>query len=298
LLGDSFAAGYYVEEPETARAVLEASMGKCGPTEVINGGTVAYSTDQELLFYRLEGQRYGARTVVLLFYPNDLFFNARPQGPSAEPKPYFELEGERLVLRNSPVPALAQGDFNRPGPPPRPRPWRGSQALRWLTRRTVDSRPRLHAALARVGLVEPASSVLPREYAPYGPGQHGEVGGMWRVTTALLRALRDETRAAGARLLVLYVPVRFEVNDAVWELTRQRYRLGRKWDPSAVFERLRATCQGLDIPLLDPRERLRAAETGGPPAYFVRDVHWTAAGNRIAAEVLAAALKSQRGCAR
>src|SRR5262249_22929517 len=65
ILGDSFAEGYYVEEAQTVRAVLEDLLRKegCGPREVINGGTIAYSTDQEYLFYKSEGQRYGAEAV-------------------------------------------------------------------------------------------------------------------------------------------------------------------------------------------------------------------------------------------
>ncbi len=57
-LGDSYVEGYAVQEPETVRGELESSLGRPGcPVEVLNGGTVGYSTDQELLFYRGEGRR-------------------------------------------------------------------------------------------------------------------------------------------------------------------------------------------------------------------------------------------------
>jgi len=289
ILGDSFAEGYYANEEETVRAVLEGLLARegCGPVEVINGGTIAYSTDQEYLFYRTEGYRYGAELVVLLFYYNDLHYNASENGPGGEPKPFFVVKDGALVPGNSPVPVLPRGVLNRTNPGvSRPEPWHGSIALRLLSNRTVDASPRLHAALARLGLVEPLSADPPRELWPFGPGHPAEVREAWTRTAALLGALRQEVEGRGARLVVLYVPMRAEVNDSVWELTRQRYRLGRRWDRYVVFDRLRSICSELGVPLVDPREELRRTEAQGPPAYYTRDVHWTATGNAVAAHAL------------
>src|SRR5687767_9168666 len=61
LLGDSFTEAYTVDEARSVRAVLESELGRTGyKAEVVNGGIMGYSTDQELLFYRLEGRRYHA----------------------------------------------------------------------------------------------------------------------------------------------------------------------------------------------------------------------------------------------
>ena len=95
---------------------------------------------------------------------------------------------------------------------------------------------------------------------------------------------------------MLYVPVRFEVNDRVWELSRQRYRMGRRWDRDVVFERLRSVCEGLGIPLVDPRHELRRQDATGAPAYYTRDVHWTAFGNAVAAHSLEPLLRSWLPC--
>lgn len=104
LLGDSFAEGYYVEEPQTVRALLErllkmppaaggagspADRGRCGRVQVVNGGMGGYSTDQEYLFYTTEGHRYGAELTVVFFYYNDLLYNTSPTGTSELPKPVF-----------------------------------------------------------------------------------------------------------------------------------------------------------------------------------------------------------------
>ena len=299
ILGDSFAEGYYVEEGQTVRAVLEDLLDRegCGRWEVINGGTIAYSTDQEYLFYKTEGHRYGAEAVMVLFYYNDLYYNASEVGPGGEPKPYFEVDEGALVARNSPVPAPAKGLLNRQEPGvPAPKPWHGSIALRLLSNRTVDASPRLHRLLARLGLVEPVSPAPPKEYWPFSRDHAREVNDMWERTHHILAALKADVEGHGARLAVLYVPVRFEVNDRVWELSRQRYRMGRRWDRNVVFERLRAVCDDLGIPLVDPRDELRRQEATGAPAYYTRDVHWTAFGNAVAAHLLEPLVRSWLPC--
>ena len=299
ILGDSFAEGYYVDEHETARAVLEKRLnaGPCPGWQVVNGGTIAYSTDQEYLFFREEGHRYAPDLVTLLFYHNDLLYNASPRGPGGEVKPYFRVQDGRLVARHETLEPDPEGAPNRQNPGRAPlQPWRGSIALRLLSNRTVDASPDLHRVLGRLGLVQPVGSDPPREFWPYGPGHGREVEEMWLTTEALLGALKRDVEAHGARLAVLYIPARFEVNDAVWQTTRERYRLGKRWDPYVVYDRLKAILDAQGTPLIDPREALRATETAGPPAYYTRDVHWNAVGNAVAAEGLLRFVQEQPTC--
>ena len=292
LLGDSFTEGYTVAEEQTVRARLEALLDAagCPPHEVINGGTAAYSTDQEYLFFLEEGGRYQPDVVVVLFYYNDLVGDT----PGGLGKPSFDVVGKGLILRNSPVPERVPGR-----PVARPfgiKPWRGSVALRLLSDRTLGANPGLHRALARLGLVEPEVAVgpMPRELWLFGPGHKDEVTLMWRRVRALLAALKQAAEAGGARLVVLHVPARFEVDDRAWDLTRERYGMGRRWwRRERVFGDLQEVCRSLGLPLVDPRAALRAAQGSGRPAYFVRDGHWTAEGHAVAARALAEFLGRQ-----
>lgn len=289
ILGDSFAEGYYVNEPETARAVLESRLnaGPCPGWEVVNGGTIAYSTDQEYLFFREEGYKYEPDLVVLLFYHNDLLYNASPRGPGGEVKPFFGVDDGALVERHEELAPDPEGAPNRQNPGRAPlQPWRGSIALRLLSNRTVDASPSLHRVLASVGLVQPISSDPPREFWPYGPGNGREVQTMWTITAALLKGIKQDVESHGARFAVQYVPARFEVNPAVWQTTRERYKLGKRWDPYVVYDRLKAELDAIGVPLLDPRAELTAVDGTDAPAYYTRDVHWNAVGNRIAGEGL------------
>ncbi len=291
ILGDSFAEGYYVDEEQSARALLEAGLngGGCGRSEVVNGATAGYSTDQESLFFGAEGKKYAPDLVVLFLYYNDLYYNTTGVGTGGKPKPYFDVDGDRLVLRNVPVP-------ERDGGPGGVKPWRGSYALRLLGDRTVNASPRLHRALAALGLVEPASAEPFREFWPYGLGHRDEVEDMWRRTAVILKGLRDDVAASGGRLAVLYVPSRLEVNEESLRLTEERYNMGLAKNRDRIANRLRRTCEILGVPFVDPRPALRAAEAAGTPAYFPGDGHWNAAGNAIVARELVAFVKTAFSC--
>lgn len=115
-----------MDERKSARAVLEELLGsnsECGSVEVINGSTAGYSTDQEYLFFESEGHKYDADLVLVFFYYNDLFFNTTGMGTGRKPKPFFDVDGDRLTLRNTPVPRLDAGRSET-------RPFRGSQVAR------------------------------------------------------------------------------------------------------------------------------------------------------------------------
>ena len=298
VLGDSFAEGFFTSEEGTVASVLERRLAGqgCAPCETINGGTAAYSTDQEYLFYCEEGRRYGAAAVVLMFYYNDLFYDIVPVGVNGGPKPLFALSGDELRLTNTPLvaptPVSAEERQMRVQPQ---EPWHRSVALRLLGNRLDETNPRLDRLLERVGLVAPSMPTPAEELTVFGVGER--VPEMWRATHALLRELKRAVEADGARLVVLYVPVVFEVDPREWEVTRERYRLGRRWSPNKVFDKLAAVCGELEIPLADPREALRRANVSGHAPYFRSDFHWNETGHRIGAEAATPFVAAALNCA-
>jgi hypothetical protein len=224
--------------------------------------------------------------VVLFFFYNDLFHNTSPD----QGKPFFEVEDGTLVLRNSPVaPPRDGGTVRRPEPRTlRLEPWRGSMALRLLTER-ASANPQLHRLLADWGLAEPPrTDALIPELWPVVLGRRREVDEMWRRTEAILAALDAEVRKDGARLLLFYVPEHSEVDEAIWEATRRKYRLGRRAPGfDKVYRRLAETASRLGIPVVAPHAALRAAEARGSSGYFRHDGHWNETGHAIAADEVA-----------
>jgi hypothetical protein len=280
-LGDSFVEGYGVPLAATVTQVLEKSLTSPGcPVEVINGATSAYSTDQEYLFYREEGARYGPRVVALFFYYNDVYFNS-VGSYFGSPKPRLVFKGPRPELRR-PVPEPEPPETRPAESEP---PSSASALVGWIRDRLMRGAPRTYDALARVGLWDPIRVVPPRmEMKVYKRKPTPEIEAAWEATSRILLALRDEVASHGARLVLLYVPSRMEVSDADWELTRIRYGLDEKWDRGLVLERLRPIVGEAHIPLLDLTPALRREDggvLGGP--YYRYDGHWNALGHRVAA---------------
>jgi SGNH hydrolase-like domain, acetyltransferase AlgX len=285
LLGDSFAEGFSVALEDGVARVLERDLRRAGcPAEVVNGGTVGYSTDQEYLFYRDQGAAYAPRVVVLLFYYNDILYNARGAVPGGVPKPLFTFTGGTARVKNYPL-----------APPPAPRApplWRGSAALTFFRARLRDGAPALYDALAHLRFWSPIRpGEVPVEMQVYDREPPEPVVQAWLQTEHLLSLLQREVAAHGAQLVLAYVPSKMETSRADWERTRRRYRLDESvWDRGLVARRLETAGELLGIPVLDLTDALWA-EQGR--AYFAQGGHWNARGHAVAAQEIARFLREQ-----
>jgi len=98
----------------------------------------------------------------------------------------------------------------------------------------------------------------------------------------------------GSRLLLVVIPDVFQVEDALWEEAVD-YAARRSGRPRASFDRdypqwrIRRWAAARDVRVLDLLPALRAAERESR-TYHLRDTHWNAHGNRVAARELARAL--------
>jgi lysophospholipase L1-like esterase len=175
LLGDSFGWGYGVEQDRGVAAVLAA---RCPDLEVINSSVSGYSTDQEYLYWRDEGRRYGPDIVLVLFHENDIPGDSLHRMYGYE-KPQFRVERGELVLRNVPVPER--------------RSW--ERAYNWLLARSW---------LANGILQRPAISLAFEYGLPFGTT---ELPSDFAVTSLLFAQLAREVRAVGGELRIAAVPM-------------------------------------------------------------------------------------------
>lgn len=101
LLGDSMAFGYGVADEDT----FAARLGAVEPGyEVVNLGVEGYGPDQSLLRFEREGRAYTPDVVVLSVCVDNDFADAGLAVflyDGAYPKPYFTLDGARLVLHDA-----------------------------------------------------------------------------------------------------------------------------------------------------------------------------------------------------
>ncbi|MBP6703505.1 MAG: SGNH/GDSL hydrolase family protein [Vicinamibacteria bacterium] len=302
IVGDSFAHGYYADEPETLRGLLGSALESCR-VDVLNAGGPGYSTDQSWLHFNEEVRKYQPAEVVLLFYYNDLLFNIEAMGTANREKPVFvEKDGQLELVRPKLAPVASDEPAEVPDGPP---PQRGAPTFRhsalwaFAAARLQRSRPDWSRSLAEWGMAPELSTLPPAEFLPFGPinaGERARVENMWTRTEAILRGFRDDVRGGGAGFSVFYVPARFEVNDQAWDFVRRRYEPNRPWTRDAVRSQLEKVLVSLDIPLLESTDEFKGAEKNGPPAYLAVDGHWNARGNRIAFEGLLPAMRRAFGC--
>ncbi len=299
IMGDSFAHGYYAEEPDTLRGRLGAALQAC-QVDVLNAGSPGYSTDQEWIYFMEEIRKYHPTEVVLLFYYNDLQFNIDRLGTANRQKPLFvERDGELELIPPVLERPAARERGERTGGGRRAPTFRGSALWSFAAFRLQRSRPDWSRALSAYGLAPELSGEPPAEYLPFGPEgerEQARVEQMWKRTAAILQHFRDDIRKEGGALSVFYVPARFEANDDAWAFVQRRYLPGRPWNRDAVRTRLQAVLASLDIPLTDDLSAFRAAEKTGPPAYLAIDGHWNARGNEIAFESLLPLMRRAFAC--
>jgi hypothetical protein len=99
VFGDSLTFGDEVSDDQTYSSYLE---GMLPDTEVLNLGVHGYGHDQMLLYLEEVGAGYQPDIVLLGFVSLDMERNLLGFRDFAKPR--FDLEGDRLVLRNSRVP--------------------------------------------------------------------------------------------------------------------------------------------------------------------------------------------------
>jgi hypothetical protein len=288
-LGDSFVEAYTVPQEQGVAPQLESalSLGGC-PVEVVNGGVQGYSTDQQYLYWKSAGRSLQPNLVVLFLYHNDILANDMAHYWGT-PKPLLVWRRGQLELTTDPVPrreprapAAAAVDEHE-----------GSALLQFVEERLKRGSPRLWDALAAYGVLNERDRPQPRdEMRVYTLGPTPRMNGAWLKTRLILDALRQGVAADGGRLLIVYVPARFEVDDASWDLTRYNYRMDERWDRGLVARRLAALGREIGAPVHDLTGPLR--EAGGASTYFAIDNHWNATGHRVAGASVAAFLRQIR----
>lgn len=277
VLGDSHSEGYTVEFEKLFSEVLKKRLNdrKDRPYQVINAATRAYSTDQELIFFEREGRRLHPDLTVLMFSATNIWNNNQSKIGN-QYKPLFRLNGNSLELTQVPV------------PPPDLRP----DTAAFLRR---------HCYLCRVVFNEIKKTPLftwalkfrkdaNRSYLMYQEQESRFLHDAWRITEALLLALKQRVQQTGGDFLVVQLPISDQMDDTMWEETRKkRGLLGEGWDLTRINKKLKAFCEKNDIDFLDPLQKFRSAEQRLRAAHrtlYFRCGHWTEEGHALVGNIL------------
>ncbi len=277
VVGDSMTAGLATDEERTFVRRLESALAAQWPgrpVEVMNSGVSSASTGAELVTWREAVAGYAPDVVLLAFFTgNDLGDNSSRL--TRAPRVYFELDGDgRLV----------------PGRPPAPTPalarWLDLHSRLYVWQKVATRRLR-GTTRSAAGGIEPGQRIFARDGGP-------DVEYAWSLTGALLRALRDEVEASGARFGLVVVPCADQVDDALWaDLLRQAGGAGLALDREEPSRRLGEIGGRERIPTLDltPAFAAAARPSGGGAAsaqglYLLGRFHLSDEGHRVAAEAI------------
>lgn len=279
VLGDSFAEGLQVNEPDLFTTRLERAFEGSSPrVEVLNAGVSGMGTGDEIALFDLHGAALAPDLVIVAFCLQNDTMN--------------DVLGGRCRLDGA---GTAHCD-------PIPRPSARSLALAhgrsWIASRSHFYQL-VRAAVVELPLERMGLRTRPPEgdaTMPFADDRHllpppaylveGD-----RLSQALLAQLDARTRAIGAPLWAVPLPIRAQVDSALWPDVARQFP-GRELLRDAPQRAFAAGAEALRIPVVDPYDAFRAASDSGDPPFWQLDAHFTPTGHRLVAEALAARLRS------
>lgn len=284
IIGDSYVEAFSVPFEETLSSRLERRLRAKGyPVEAVALGVSDFGTAQELLLLEREGLRYQPDLVVLAFAHNDPA-NNHPLLHRNTDRPYFRLTDqgrlERLPYRMESDSRGPVRDFLR----------RHLRIYTFFPKRVREAVRRLRNKTAREG---PAK--LQNHFELYPTAQEPLGREAWELTFALLKEFRRKVEASGAEFVLLEIPFKGQVEKRYWEKFLANYPEVRQRE--ADFENqepqrlLGDFCRKERMRCLILLPTFQKAAAKGWELFGHRDFHWNAAGNRLAAEALLAAVE-------
>lgn len=286
LLGDSFVQAVQVDLDSTMGAVLERRLsgGMGRDIEVLNFGVASYGTAQEFLTLRHRVWKYAPDVVVLaVFTGNDIQDNSRVL--SRVPlRPYFDLDHGFLRLDAS---FRRLPEYRRQG------------TRRAALRRAAVQNSHLVQLLCEVahrrGMAERGMNHADLTDAVYAPPADADWEAAWRVTEELVRRMHRECgrRSVPFVLATLSNPIQVHPEAAVRRAHAARLGVADLFYAERRFEAL-GRQEGFPVVTLAPRLQLWAEAHGSCVHGFEDAVpcggHWNTTGQRLAGDMLAAAL--------
>lgn len=285
LLGDSFAWGFGVNRGEMFADRLERLLPGW---EVRNYSVSGFGTDQELLVLRLHALADRPSLVIVEFAVENDLRNIQATTSYHLPKPRFVLEAGSLRLEGVPVPRVEEWE----------RVARGDALKEFMAthvRLFAWARPRWAALTARIERAAGSggSTAEMRRVRLVAREQKERLDRGWRLAEALFAEIRDEAGKVGARVVILDVPDRLQVDDALWTDAVRALRLDPPdYDRDLPENRLEAIGERLGVPVVRTLEALRRRMRSGESVYIADDIHWNARGHEVAAEELARTVRS------
>lgn len=292
VLGDSFSEALQVDVNKTFWRLIEGHLNACGfargkRVEVLNFGVGGYSTAQELLTLQHRVAPYRLDFVLLAFFSgNDVKDNSKELSGGA-PSPYFTLGDDgQLTLDDS---------FRRD------RTFLLRSSWPWRVLQELSNHSRVIQLLNKVKIVVGQSLAVPLD-----AGGRGAIGlddhiylssppppweRAWKLTEALVAEISRETKAMGARFLLVTLTNPIQVPLGPETMRAHAKSLGETdlFYPERRMEVL-SRRENIEAIFLAPVFARFTAEKKvylhGFPNTSLGDGHWNEDGHALAAQVI------------
>lgn len=297
VLGDSFTEGYDVNIENVFTEILEQKLNKelsavtGSRYEVINAGTGGYSTDQEYLFYKLEGYKYNPDVVIMMTYAaNDIWYNIESRYGNYH-KPLYMIKEDTLLLMNTPLPEPKKQEFIK-------NLFRDMALYPIVTKIVLTKLPGLAEYLSKWGFISKSTLEVagpnakfssaqkyPSSFSIFEKHQSDRVAAAWKITDALIKNLNTVTESNGSKFILFSIPDRFQIYQQSWENTKKLYGVDESiWDRDLPDSLLSTIAKNYAIPFLNMKEYLSQKTSVWEQLY--NGVHWNEKGNEIAAKFI------------
>jgi hypothetical protein len=268
LLGDSFMEALQVPFEASLPSLLERGLAqRTGRRiEVVNAGVSGWGTDDELRYLTRYGLRYQPDLlVVAMTLHNDISDNLRQE---------WHTVRDGALVEQPLVPMSAMR-------------YRITQLKAFIATRfelyQLWRKVRHGGEIRQIGRQLTSHVVqLFQEPTP------DKVAFGLELTDHLLAAIRDTARVSGGRVVVVLLPLKYQLSDSTFArfvqsagVPPQEMKIGR---PQQMVTRI---ADSLGVPVIDllPRFRQWTADSTAP-LYLDWDGHWNEAGHRLATEVV------------
>ncbi|VAX20836.1 hypothetical protein MNBD_NITROSPINAE02-1446 [hydrothermal vent metagenome] len=274
-IGDSFCWGFGVDYNELFLTIAEKNLG----VRIVKACVSGYGTRQALALFRKDKARINPDVVLLNFFIGNDFY-------------------ENTSVRNL---TIVDGWFRETAPETSSMI---HKSITWLRSRfrivelvieKIKSSPKLYALVKRAGL---AGGDIIDQLDLYRKKERPEVTRAYDITSDQLKQLKEAAEDIGARLIVVIIPTKNQVNPAPFleEVEEMGKRAG-DFDFMKPRDRLKKMLGKLDVAVIDmtPAFRAETKRNAGASLYYKIDRHWNRAGQALAGRELSKKLKEIAG---
>ena len=268
VLGDSLVMAVQVPLAETFAKRLQHRLNEpSGPLRyrVINAGVQGYGPVEEQLFFAKMAATLQPDLVIITVYVGNDAIEA------------FD-SASKLIPRDTSSAVASTDEL--------------LERLRRIARRSMVlqiARLRVQTVLARLRTATPE-----RPLVTYLADEDPLVTRGLAITAESIQAIEDDAAAHGARVAVLLLPARLQLNDRNFEDLETSVReAGGRMERDIATVRFRRAVETLEIPMLDPLPGFRA-RPDREDLYFLRTAHFTPLGHEALAEQLERFLRQEQ----